>query len=67
MGMKNMKGGEVCSTAGGRITAEGDLHPHLYTKQRQTTANLFMSYVTAIRVKLCIGIERKPACSDMFG
>lgn len=44
MGMKNLKGGEVCSTTGGCITAEG-IYTYTVYEERQTTANssLFMS------------------------
>lgn len=39
MGMKNLKGGEVCSTAGGRVTVEGIYTYTVY----EATNNLFMS------------------------
>ena len=44
MGMKNLKGGEVCSTAGGRIAAVG-IYTHTVYEAKQATANfsLFMS------------------------
>lgn len=38
MGMKNLKGGEVCSTTGGRITTEG-IHTHTVYEARRTSAD----------------------------
>ncbi len=51
MGMKNLKGGEVCSTSGGRITAEG-IYTYTVNKARQATAN-FSLYVS----RLCNSLQ----------
>ena len=58
MGMKNLKGGEVCSTVGGRIVAEGDLH------LRCKHSRLEPCYVTAYSIALYW--NRKHACGDHF-
>lgn len=44
MGMKNLKGGEVCSTAGVRVTAAG-IYTFTVSEAKQTTDNfnLFMN------------------------
>lgn len=51
MGMKNLKGGEVCSTTGGRIPAEG-IYTHAACAARGTTANCSLSMSL-----LCNGLQ----------
>lgn len=47
MGMKNLKGGEVCSTTGGWIMSEGVYTYTEYEEERQNAANrsLFVSFL----------------------
>lgn len=65
MGMKNLKGGEVCSTAGGCVTAEG-IYTYTVYEARQTTAifSLFMSLLCNSRGAYSIALywDREKTC-----